>query len=311
VSATGPKVSKLHRKVTDPGGRSPLPKPPDYAEKMGLSTVQKPAGTQENQTRFPDTFRSPFGSRTTPPAVTSGSRPKVAAPEVCDVWETPTVHERPSRPKHVQDLGRSNVGPTFAEPLMLASGGRLPGIVRGMATPRSARALVRWLLGDPIRRRTTVAWMMFAATGALFLMHFKTAPIPFAPWSSTICIVVAGRSLFYFVAHGARGDIRFATGIWMLILMQMLVFFAMLYRSFGLLHSGVTTAEPGECLYFSIITWTTVGYGDYVPATGDGRTAAAAEALLGYIFMALTLAIIASRLHEWPLGKQRTTRPRT
>jgi voltage-gated potassium channel Kch len=46
------------------------------------------------------------------------------------------------------------------------------------------------------------------------------------------------------------------------------------------------------CLYFSIITFTTTGYGDIVPATFESRYWAAAEAVAGYSVMALSISAI-------------------
>ena len=40
--------------------------------------------------------------------------------------------------------------------------------------------------------------------------------------------------------------------------------FAGIYREFGL--HGHNTVEPGTALYFSMVTWTTPGYGDFQPA---------------------------------------------
>jgi Ion channel len=43
---------------------------------------------------------------------------------------------------------------------------------------------------------------------------------------------------------------------------------------------------PGDCLYFSLVTWTTLGYGDFRP-TVPLRLFAAAEAVTGYVYMGL------------------------
>jgi len=48
----------------------------------------------------------------------------------------------------------------------------------------------------------------------------------------------------------------------------------------------------GRALYFSIITFTTLGYGDIRPAPGLGSALAATEAVLGGIMMALTVLVI-------------------
>jgi hypothetical protein len=46
-----------------------------------------------------------------------------------------------------------------------------------------------------------------------------------------------------------------------------------------------------DALYFSIVTWTTTGYGDYSPI-GPGRWLACSEALVGTAFNGLALASI-------------------
>lgn len=48
----------------------------------------------------------------------------------------------------------------------------------------------------------------------------------------------------------------------------------------------------GRALYFSIITFTTLGYGDIRPAPGLGSALTATEAVLGGIMMALTVLVI-------------------
>ena len=67
--------------------------------------------------------------------------------------------------------------------------------------------------------------------------------------------------------------------------------FAGIYRGFGL--EGLPTIEPDVALYFSIVTWTTLGYGDFRPAP-DLQLLAALEAGLGYIFLGLTVGLMAN-----------------
>jgi hypothetical protein len=49
-------------------------------------------------------------------------------------------------------------------------------------------------------------------------------------------------------------------------------------------------------LYFSFVTQTTVGYGDYTAAGDLGRTLATTEALLGQIYLVTVVAVLVSRM---------------
>jgi hypothetical protein len=51
------------------------------------------------------------------------------------------------------------------------------------------------------------------------------------------------------------------------------------------------THDKWDALYFSIITWTTTGYGDLAPV-GASRWIAGGEALLGVLYNGLFLAVI-------------------
>ena len=53
----------------------------------------------------------------------------------------------------------------------------------------------------------------------------------------------------------------------------------------------------GSALYLSIITWTSVGFGDLVPTT-DTRAIAAAESIFGYLFMAALAAVLIRWMHR-------------
>jgi hypothetical protein len=67
--------------------------------------------------------------------------------------------------------------------------------------------------------------------------------------------------------------------------------FTDIYRYFGIANSEGISQNLFDCLYFSIVTWTTLGYGDFSPTKG-ARFFAASEALLGYVYMAILIAIL-------------------
>ncbi len=79
---------------------------------------------------------------------------------------------------------------------------------------------------------------------------------------------------------------------------SLIVLFAGIYRGYGLLGSSVPEKgfiEGSTSLYFSIVTWTTLGYGDYQPKTGI-QLIATFQSALGYIFLGLAVAIIANMM---------------
>ncbi len=55
-------------------------------------------------------------------------------------------------------------------------------------------------------------------------------------------------------------------------------------------------ATSARAVYFSFVTMTTVGYGDFTARTNLGHTAAVTEALLGQIYLVTVVATIISRL---------------
>jgi voltage-gated potassium channel Kch len=55
---------------------------------------------------------------------------------------------------------------------------------------------------------------------------------------------------------------------------------------------------PNDFLYFSMVTLTTTGYGDFTAQTELGRTLAVTEALLGQIYLVTVLAVIVSNVRR-------------
>ena len=49
-----------------------------------------------------------------------------------------------------------------------------------------------------------------------------------------------------------------------------------------------------ELLYFSLITLSTIGYGDIVPLSGEARMLSALEGVTGVLYIAVTVAILVS-----------------
>ncbi len=55
-----------------------------------------------------------------------------------------------------------------------------------------------------------------------------------------------------------------------------------------------------ELLYFSLVTLSTIGYGDIVPLSGEARILAALEGVTGVLYIAITVALLVSRFKGEP-----------
>ena len=89
------------------------------------------------------------------------------------------------------------------------------------------------------------------------------------------------------------------TAVSIYVLLGMLLF--TLYSAFDVLQPGsfrhsasAATVRPSELLYFSLITLSTVGYGDIVPLHGEARMLAALEGMIGVLYVAITVALLVS-----------------
>ena len=82
------------------------------------------------------------------------------------------------------------------------------------------------------------------------------------------------------------------------ILFLMVIVFSKAYEENGLLLANNAIVPAGDHathLYFSLVTWTTLGFGDYRP-TPASQPWAAIEGLCGYVFLGLFLLIATSLL---------------
>jgi Ion channel len=78
-------------------------------------------------------------------------------------------------------------------------------------------------------------------------------------------------------------------------------FFATIDAAIGALGSAPFFSETPrasfeEYLYFSYVTLSTVGYGDFTPAHSLGRALAIAEALIGQLYLVTVLALLVSNI---------------
>jgi hypothetical protein len=85
--------------------------------------------------------------------------------------------------------------------------------------------------------------------------------------------------------------------------------FAFTYGAIDLLGSepffaGGQPATVAHCIYFSFVTLTTVGYGDFAAAADLGHTLSVFEALLGQIYLVTVVSVLVSNIRRPSLRNQ-------
>jgi len=134
----------------------------------------------------------------------------------------------------------------------------------------------------------TLANFIIAIVIAEFL---KSDPVN-AYIAGGICSVATVASLASFFLYAPRNF----TGIMMVANSLFFIFsYALIYFQFGLEYSGVakdqaSTSTYWDSVYFSIVTLTTLGYGDFQPAM-KLRMLAAIQAITGYICLGFIISI--------------------
>jgi len=97
----------------------------------------------------------------------------------------------------------------------------------------------------------------------------------------------------------ARAQLYTAVNIYLLLgLLWTTLYLAIDAFSPGSIQMGNQTDRQTELLYFSLITLSTVGYGDIVPLSGMARIITALEGVTGVLYTAITVALLVGRFRN-------------
>lgn len=156
------------------------------------------------------------------------------------------------------------------------------------------------------RRFKAVILLLFPLSAnlllATFVLEFAWEAFADTPWLCYFVTAVAAVAAVVIVGSLFLKDIGPLGALIALPLhgAALIAVFAGIYRGFGLIPA-CCDGERAVALYFSMVTWTTLGYGDFQPPP-EIRLVAATEATLGYIFLGLMVGIIANLLIERSSG---------
>jgi hypothetical protein len=94
----------------------------------------------------------------------------------------------------------------------------------------------------------------------------------------------------------ARAQLYTAVNIYLLLgLLWTTLYLAIDSFSPGSIKMGSQADRQTELLYFSLVTLSTVGYGDIVPLSGIARIVSALEGVTGVLYIAITVALLVGR----------------
>ncbi len=142
------------------------------------------------------------------------------------------------------------------------------------------------------------------------VMSFPHPTVPDRVYLNTVKPIAIGAQIsayLWFARKAVRSPVgRFGRRLQTIIypactialIMILLLEFTDIYKLLGIIDPyGHTVHDGASCLYFSVITWTTVGYGDFHP-TPSARGFVACEAMLGYLLMGLLVALFTNAVLE-------------
>ena len=132
-------------------------------------------------------------------------------------------------------------------------------------------------------------YMIILACLAMISAFFLPPEIP------ALLSVLIYPFLLYHIANSAGdnfGDYKAPITVLLQTLLWIILVFAVIYWRNGLIISGeLKDVSFFAATYFSITTWTTLGYGDFAPPPRI-RHITSIEALLGYTGMGIWIAIV-------------------
>ncbi|MEX6691031.1 potassium channel family protein [Danxiaibacter flavus] len=155
------------------------------------------------------------------------------------------------------------------------------------------------LLKNPRLKRITLILLILLAAGIVL----RSAGFAVADNLTTAfyCILLSWVVLLRTFGEGPVTVHRIFGAIVVYLLISFI--FALLYHSIFLLKGeiafkGLSSADRKEFMYFSLVTLTTVGYGDISPALPFSRSLANLEALIGQLYPAILIARLVSMEFE-------------
>jgi len=168
---------------------------------------------------------------------------------------------------------------------------------------KSAFGWKPWKRPGSRRREITTRAVLFVSIA--LLIEAAVSTLRGAPSTSAVlAIALSTASLTYFLyqliyiplqtTQSFQMDARRLVRDAMISALFVITAFALIYRLGGI--KGPDAANALDYVYFSTVTFSTLGYGDFQPTSTGIRLVAAVQALIGNLHLALIVAAIFLRL---------------
>ncbi|HXO36330.1 MAG TPA: ion channel [Candidatus Acidoferrales bacterium] len=159
-------------------------------------------------------------------------------------------------------------------------------------------------------RRWVWPSVLLALCNAIFVVAGNTFPSPILTGIRWVFLAaffgLTAAGLFSYLRNSravAHAELYTAVNIYLLLgLLWAAIYLAIDAFSPGAIRMGSGPADrQTELLYFSLITLTTVGYGDIVALSGTARILTALEGVTGVLYIATTVALLVGRfkIESW------------
>jgi len=147
--------------------------------------------------------------------------------------------------------------------------------------------------------------LMIAATGLAVLSNLWPNPVVIvAKWGALAVFFALTVVVLFSFLRNAREvtETHLFTAVSIYLLLGILWFSVYCaidtYQPGSILQGGsLLEHRENQLLYFSLITLSTIGYGDIVPVGPEVRMLAALEGIVGVLYVAITVAILVSAFH--------------
>lgn len=142
------------------------------------------------------------------------------------------------------------------------------------------------------------------------LSFFLALITSFFAWPEvTVLFILTGYYFSFFVVAQTIGEQRgwhdSALRFYFLVLVIIINIFAVIYWRYGLVQNGdKVDVSYLTSIYFSITTWTTLGYGDFAPPERV-RHITSVQAILGYVSLGLLITLAAGYINNMATNRKK------